>query len=116
MQFEEYSSFEEYTTCTAHNLINNLRLLPSLGNVHLIFQLCITIPERHRKRMDLIEGKNRISNEKDRIDRIFIDNKEAVCRVLTKDRACADSEKTVVKQCTPSASCLSSRMILQRKP
>ena len=41
--------------------------------------------------MDLIEGTNCISNEKDRIDRIFFDSRDDVCRVLTKERACADS-------------------------
>ena len=30
--------------------------------------------------MDLIEGTNRISNEKDRIDRTFFDSREEVCR------------------------------------
>ena len=30
--------------------------------------------------MDLIEETDRISNEKDRIDRIFFDNREEVCR------------------------------------
>ena len=35
--------------------------------------------------MDLIEGTNRISNEKDRIDRIFFDSREEVCRVLKRE-------------------------------
>ena len=41
--------------------------------------------------MDSIEGKNCISNEKDRIDRIFFDSRDDVCTVLTKERLCADS-------------------------
>ena len=42
--------------------------------------------------MDLIEGTNCTSNEKDRIDRIFFDSRDDVhvCRVLTKERVCAD--------------------------
>ena len=40
--------------------------------------------------MDSIEGKNCISNEKDRID-IFFDSRDDVCTVLTKERLCADS-------------------------
>ena len=45
--------------------------------------------------MDLIEGTNCISNEKDRVDRIFFDNREDVSRALTKERVCADSGKAV---------------------
>ena len=41
--------------------------------------------------MDSIEGTNCTSNEKDRIDRIFFDSRDDVCRVLTKERVCADS-------------------------
>ena len=36
--------------------------------------------------MDLIEGTNRISNEKDRIDRIFFDSRDDVCREYTYKR------------------------------
>ena len=41
--------------------------------------------------MDSIEGKNCISHEKDRIDRICFDSRDDVCTVLTKERLCADS-------------------------
>ena len=41
--------------------------------------------------MDLIEGTDCISNEEDRIDRIFFDSRDDVCRVLTKERVCVDS-------------------------
>ena len=42
--------------------------------------------------MDLIEGTNRISNEKDRIDRIFFDSRE---EVRCAERVCANSGKVV---------------------
>ena len=36
-------------------------------------------------------GKNCISNEKSRIDRIFFDSRDDVCTILTKERLCADN-------------------------
>ena len=41
--------------------------------------------------MDPIEGKDCISSERNRIDRIFLDSRDDVCTVLTKERLCADS-------------------------
>ena len=63
--------------------------------------------------MDLIEGTNCISNEKDRIDRIIFDSRDDVCREYLQKGGCVQT--VVIKAEHTYCKLSSSRMILQRK-